>query len=220
MESTRTKLIEYDYILKLILIGDTNTGKSTILHNYINLRKNYVVTDPTIGVDFGTRIITLHDNKKVKLQCWDTAGQEKYRCIVRSYFRDVCAVLLVFDVTNPMTFYNLPFWLNEIKMHKSCRNHDHPILLIGTKIDKRYRKISKEQALHFAENNNLLYVEINALECDTMDNIMSQLTSRILEKFKEEPCRGVKAINNIMMIDNNDETDEDSNNKKICCSVM
>ena len=87
METKRERLIDYDYILKLILIGDTNTGKSTILHNYINLRKNYIVTDPTIGVDFGTRIITLQDNRRIKLQCWDTVVKEKYRCIIQLFQR-------------------------------------------------------------------------------------------------------------------------------------
>ena len=220
METKRERLIDYDYILKLILIGDTNTGKSTILHNYINLRKNYIVTDPTIGVDFGTRIIRLQDNRKIKLQCWDTAGQEKYRCIIRSYFRDICAVLLVFDVTNITSFHNLSYWLEEIKIHKSCKNHDHPILLIGTKIDKKYRRISKDQAVRFAEENNLLYVEINALECDTMDNIMLQLTYRILEEFKHKHCRGVKAINNHIMIDFEEDNNNDDREKKICCSIM
>ena len=108
------KLTNYDYLIKLILLGDTNTGKTTILNTYINLQKQYITFDPTIGIDFASRIIELDDGKRVKLHCWDTAGQEKFRCIVRSYFRDVACILLTFDVTSRRSFNNVRSWLNDI----------------------------------------------------------------------------------------------------------
>ena len=210
-------LIDYNYILKIILVGDTNTGKTTILNNYINLRRNYIVNDPTIGIDFASRIITLQDNTRVKLQCWDTAGQEKFRCIVRSYFRDVCCYLLTFDVTCISSFRNLTMWLNEIKQNQSCKKHDHPILLIGTKIDKSNRAITKDMAIAFAENNKLLYIELNALTCDMLDNSMIQLVGGAIRDLGDKNCRGIKRI--IHNVEITTEIDDDTS-KKPCCVIM
>ena len=190
--SDRADLIDYSHLLRLILVGDSNTGKTTILNGYINLRRGFVVNDPTIGIDFASRILELQDGMRVKLQCWDTAGQEKFRCIVRSYFRGVCCCLVTFDVTCRRSFDNLDRWLGDINDNKTCKDHDHPILLIGTKIDRPGRKVGREEAKIFANERDLFYIEINALTCETLDMAMIQLISHVLKTVGGGPCPGLK----------------------------
>ena len=214
--TNRTSLMDYNCILRLILVGDSNTGKTTILNSYINLRKGYIVNDPTIGIDFASRVIELQDGKRVKLQCWDTAGQEKFRCIVRSYFRGVSCCLLTFDVTSRRSFNSLDSWLRDIRDNKTCKGHDHPILMIGTKIDKPTRVISKEKARQFAYDRGLLYIEINALTCDTMDMAMTQFVSSVLTEVGESDCPGIKRVVSHINI----ESSEESPSTKTCCSIM
>ena len=215
--SDRSSLIDYDQILRLILVGDTNTGKTTILNSYINLRKGYIVNDPTIGIDFASRVIQLRDGRRVKLQCWDTAGQEKFRCIVRSYFRGICCCLLTFDVTSRRTFNNLDRWLSDIKDNNTCKNHDHPILLIGTKIDKPNRVVGREEAKIYASERDLFYIEINALTCETLDMAMIQLVSHVHTSVGTDHCPGLKRVSSIEI---GPEVEEPRSPTKICCTVM
>ena len=215
--SDRSSLIDYDQILRLILVGDTNTGKTTILNSYINLRKGYIVNDPTIGIDFASRVIQLQDGRRVKLQCWDTAGQEKFRCIVRSYFGGICCCLLTFDVTSRRTFNNLDRWLSDIKDNKTCKTHEHPILLIGTKIDKPNRVVGREEAKIYASERDLFYIEINALTCETLDMAMLQLVSHVHTCIGTDQCPGLKRVSSIEI---GPESEESRSPTKICCTVM
>src|SRR5687767_1706135 len=102
----------YDYLVKLIIIGDSGVGKSTIMSMYCDdtFMENYV---STIGVDFKVKIIDVND-KIAKVQIWDTAGQERFKSITRSYYKDANGVLLVFDLTNRQSFIKLEQWINEI----------------------------------------------------------------------------------------------------------
>lgn len=120
----------YHYLLKFILIGDSGVGKSCIVLQFIEnkTRKNH---DVTIGVEFGAKQIFVR-NKDVKLQIWDTAGQENFRSITRSYYRTAIGALLVYDITRRHTFEHVRNWLEE------ARNHGNPymqVLLIGNKSD-------------------------------------------------------------------------------------
>ena len=104
MSSKYEKLLDYDYALRLIIIGDYNTGKTTFLNTYIRQETVNTVYDPTIGIDFASRTIIAPSGETVKLACWDTSGQENFKSIVRSYYRDVCGIFLMFDVTNRRSF--------------------------------------------------------------------------------------------------------------------
>ena len=109
---------EYDFKLKLILVGDTNVGKSS----FFNILRNEdpMMTSSTVGVDFTSKLYNIN-NKKIKITMWDTGGQEKFECIVRSYFRQLSGVVLMFDLTLKSSFDNLEKWLELIDFEF---NHD------------------------------------------------------------------------------------------------
>ena len=158
-------MTDYHYLFKYILIGDANVGKSCLMMQFIeNKFKTYL--DPTVGVEFGAKQIKI-DNKKLKLQIWDTAGQENFRSITRAYFRGAIGGLLVFDLTKRETFENLDRWLEEAKMHSS---QNIQLVLIGNKKDLEDRKVTVEEATNFAKENNLEYFETSAKDDINVDN--------------------------------------------------
>jgi len=122
----------WHYVFKFIITGDAAVGKSSLLVRLTDQRF-LANPDPTLGVEFGSKLITLpDDNKVVKLQCWDTAGQESFRAITRSYYRGAAGCLLVYDVTSRKSFLNARSWLAEVREHAdphvSC-------ILVGNKVD-------------------------------------------------------------------------------------
>lgn len=135
----------------------------------------------TIGVDFGSRIIDLNE-EKVKLQIWDTAGQESFRSIARSYYRDASGALLVFDVTRRETFGHLSRWLEEARQFASpniC------ITLVGNKADVvSKRVIPRAEAQAFADENGLEYIEASAKSAEGVDDAFVHTAERIWEKMK------------------------------------
>ena len=206
----------YDYTFKFILIGDSCTGKTTIANSYIKLERNVIINTPTLGIDFATRIITLPNSRRIKLICWDTAGQEKYRSIISNYYKDICGVLLVYDITNRRSFNNLEYWLAEVRRFSVCKDHKHPILLIGTKVDlQERRRVSVDEGREFADAHGLFFVETNALNPTTLDNVMdTYLTSIYHLALTTSSCRGIKKTSSAeLSIDMNDP----KGNKKDCC---
>lgn len=125
----------YNYLFKFIVIGDTGVGKSCIVLQFIE-NKTRTTHDVTIGVEFGAKIIAVQnssrDSRNIKLQIWDTAGQENFRSITRSYYRSAIGALLVYDITRRETFAHIKNWLDEVK---SNGNPHMEILLVGNKND-------------------------------------------------------------------------------------
>jgi Ras-related protein Rab-2A len=143
----QSKMASYSYLFKFIIIGDTNVGKSCLLLQFTDqrFRQDH---DLTIGVEFGAKIVDV-DGKSVRLQIWDTAGQESFRSITRSYYRGAAGVILVFDVTRRDTFTNLSRWIDEAHTHTGT---DATIVLVGNKtdLDKR-RTVTTEEGANFAK---------------------------------------------------------------------
>jgi len=121
---------EYDYLLKIVMIGDSGVGKSCLLKRFATNEFNdsYI---STIGVDFEIQTLYI-DNKTVKLQIWDTAGQERFHNITTSYYRGAHCIMLVYDVTNPDSFRNLNRWMGQIKNYASKGTQ---LLIVGNKAD-------------------------------------------------------------------------------------
>ncbi|KAK4392935.1 Ras-related protein RABB1b [Sesamum angolense] len=133
--------MSYDYLFKYIIIGDTGVGKSCLLLQFTDKRFQ-PVHDLTIGVEFGARMVTI-DGRPIKLQIWDTAGQESFRSITRSYYRGAAGALLVYDITRRETFNHLASWLEDARQHA---NPNMTILLVGNKSDLAHRRaVSKEE---------------------------------------------------------------------------
>jgi Ras-related protein Rab-2A len=138
------------------------------------------VHDLTIGVDFGSKIVDLEGGEQVKLQIWDTAGQESFRSIARSYYRDAAGALLVFDVTRKESFSHCERWLQE------TRQFSHPnivITLVGNKCDLTQKRIvNRSEAESFAAGNGLRYVEASAKSATGVDEAFLVTAATIWEK--------------------------------------
>ena len=135
----------YHYLFKFIVIGDTGVGKSCVVLQFIE-GKTRTTHDVTIGVQFGAKTISVKD-KNIKLQIWDTAGQENFRSITRSYYRSAIGALLVYDITRKETFSHVKNWLNQVKMNG---NPHMEILLVGNKND-----LQEERVITFEEGSAL-----------------------------------------------------------------
>ena len=150
---------KYDLLFKLILIGDSSVGKSNILSKYL---KNEFDENSraTVGVEFGTKNILIN-GKKIKIQIWDTAGEERYRSITSAYYKGAKGAFIVYDITRKQTFDDIDKWRNELV--NSC-NKEVTIMLIGNKCDlEDQRKVSFEEGKEMCEKYELEYfMEISA----------------------------------------------------------
>ena len=150
-------------------------GKSCLLLQFTDKRFQ-PVHDLTIGVEFGARMVTI-DNKQVKLQIWDTAGQESFRSITRSYYRGAAGALLVYDITRRDTFKHLSRWLEEARQHSQS---NMVIMLIGNKNDLEHRRaVSTEEGRAFAEQNGLIFLETSAKTAFNVENAFVNTAEKI-----------------------------------------
>lgn len=163
--------------LKVLIIGDSGIGKSSLLLRFVN-----DTFDPdqsaTIGVDFKVKTIVLNQ-KKVKLSIWDTAGQERFRTLTPSYYRGAHGVILVYDVSSRESFQNLETWLNELDMYATKK--DLVKMLVGNKIDKETREVSRTDGLQFARRNSMLFIEASAKTRDGVQEAFHELVQKVLQ---------------------------------------
>jgi Ras-related protein Rab-18 len=150
--------IRYDIRIKLLLIGDSNVGKSSIIKRFVDDEFNENLP-ATIGMDYDVKMMDI-ESKRVQVTIWDTSGQEKFRSLSSSYYRGTEGIILVYDVTNRESFDNIKYWVNEINLHSTKDNNI--ILLIGNKIDKNNIVISKHEGEDMAKNNGMLFIETSA----------------------------------------------------------
>ena len=181
---------EYDYLFKLLLIGNSSVGKSSLLFRFVEnvWDDNFV---PTIGVDFVIlffiiffyflqKLKTLEVNgKKVKLQIWDTAGQERFKNITASYYRGGNGVLVVYDITDRDSFENLNSWLIEIEKNANKNVYK---LLIGNKCDlEDKRKVTYQEGKDFATSNGMQFIETSAKADTKVKEAFELLTQEIIK---------------------------------------
>lgn len=166
---------EYDYLFKVVLIGDSGVGKSNLLSRFTR-NEFSLESKSTIGVEFATRTITV-DSKLIKAQIWDTAGQERYRAITSAYYRGAVGALLVYDITRHVTFENVERWLKELRDHTDS---NIVVMLVGNKSDLRHlRAVSTEDGQSFAERESLYFMETSALESVNVENAFQQILTQI-----------------------------------------
>ena len=213
-----TNSSNYEYLFKIILIGNSGVGKSSILQQYMNhvFDSNYKIT---IGVDFLMKSLLIN-NQIVKLQVWDTAGQERYKSMVASYYRGAHVALIVFDLTSHRSFEALPSWIEAF--YKSGPEQKNTIL-IGNKNDLvDERQVTQEEAELFSQTNNMMYFETSAREGDNIDYVFNYTAKKLLE-FYEESGNDIKrqlTPNTQKQINNFQEIRiEETHEKKHCCKL-
>ncbi|KAJ2614821.1 ras GTPase [Coemansia sp. RSA 1365] len=168
---------EYDYLFKLLLIGDSGVGKSCLLLRFADdtYTESYI---STIGVDFKIRTIEL-DGKTVKLQIWDTAGQERFRTITSSYYRGAHGIIVVYDVTDSETFGNVKQWLQEIDRYASEGVNK---LLVGNKSDLE-RSVDFTEASEFAESLSIPFLETSAKNSSNVEKAFMTMAKQIKDRM-------------------------------------
>ena len=199
----------YDLLFKLILIGDSCVGKSNILLKYL---KNEF--DPnsraTVGVEFGTKNIFLN-NKKIKIQIWDTAGEERYRSITSAYYKGAKGALIVYDITKKSSFNNIDKWISDLKLNG---DKNICIIILGNKSDlEDKREVNKEEGIKKSEMYKTAFLETSALNGDNINKAFDELIEQIIqnnqnffgENTKKEIDKGVSL------------NDSKSDDKKKCC---
>eukprot|EP01120_Amphizonella_sp_Union-15-10_P005439 TRINITY_DN1624_c0_g1_i2.p1 TRINITY_DN1624_c0_g1~~TRINITY_DN1624_c0_g1_i2.p1 ORF type:complete len:219 (-),score=35.77 TRINITY_DN1624_c0_g1_i2:63-719(-) len=168
---------DFDYLFKVLFIGDSGVGKSSVL---IRMTEGGFYEDQscTIGVDFKQYLVKLND-KRVNLTIWDTAGQEKFRSLTSSYYRGTQGIILVYDVTSNETFENIENWLEEVNTYST--NNDVVKLLVGNKCDmKEERVVSFEKGKKYADEKALLFAECSSKTGEGIENAIEVLVSRIM----------------------------------------
>ncbi|SCU86596.1 LAMI_0D02806g1_1 [Lachancea mirantina] len=168
---------DYDYLFKIVLIGDSGVGKSNLLSRFTSNEFN-MESKSTIGVEFATRTIEV-ENKKIKAQIWDTAGQERYRAITSAYYRGAVGALIVYDISKSSSYENCNHWLMELR-----ENADENVAvgLIGNKSDLAHlRAVPTDEAKNFAQENQLLFTETSALNSENVDQAFRELISAIYQ---------------------------------------
>ncbi|XP_071737876.1 ras-related protein RAB1BV-like isoform X4 [Rutidosis leptorrhynchoides] len=177
---------DYDYIIKLLLIGDRGAGKSCLLSRFSD-RSFTTSFIPTIGIDFKTRTIEL-DGKRIKLQIWDTAGQERFRTITTSYYRGAMGILLVYDVTDVSSFNNIRKWIRNIEQHASDNVNK---ILVGNKADmdesKRAVPTAKGQAL--ADEYGIKFFETSAKTTLNVEQVFFSMATDIKQRLMDSDSK-------------------------------
>ncbi|GAA5981924.1 hypothetical protein JCM5350_006566 [Sporobolomyces pararoseus] len=190
---------EWDFIQKQILLGDAATGKSSLLVRLTD-KRFLEHSEPTIGVEFGSNICTLEDGKRVKLQVWDTAGQESFRAITRSYYRGAGGALLCFSLTSHQSFHNLKSWLNDLR---AWGEEDLMILVVGNKGDVsetaegtgEKREVTREEAEAWVQEEGLAgYVETSAKTGNGVEEAFNELT-RLVHATQQKKLNDKAASN-------------------------
>ena len=170
-----------NYIIKTAVIGDYGVGKTCLINRYVN-DKFYMNEMHTLGVDFLLKEVNFKENN-YKLQIWDTAGQEKFECIVNSYIRDINACILVFDVNCSKTFNRVKKWYQKVRELNENKIY---VCLVGTKTDMNLRQVNQKELNTFIEQYSLDYVECSSKDNKNIRPIFINLINRVDDMVKKD----------------------------------
>ena len=201
---------EAQIVLKLLLLGDSSVGKTSILLKYIS-NKFDESSISTVGVDYMDKIID-YNKFKIKLQIWDTSGEEKFRTITKNFYRNADGLLVVFDLTKKESYNHIKSWINEAKEN----NDKLKTILIGNKLDlKDERIVTIDVAKQFAEKNNLKYIETSAKDGTNINESFQAIIDLLFDgKSSEEILNEfTKQDSSLSVVDDTMEVKK----KKACC---
>ena len=200
---------DFETLIKLAIIGDSGVGKSNFILKYIEgkFSHQYVAT---VGFDYKSKIITLPQSKKnVKLQIWDTAGQEKFMAINRSLFQKIQGIILMYDLTKRETFERLNIWINIIKQMTS----EIPIVLVGNKLDdennpERSRIVEYNEGKAFAKDNEFQFLEASGLNGTNVEKVFITISELVIKDLQKDRTSTMLSIKN---------QENEENQKKCIC---
>ncbi|KAM0999376.1 hypothetical protein FF1_006085 [Malus domestica] len=209
---------EYDYLFKIVLIGDSGVGKSNILSRFT--RNEFCLdSKSTIGVEFATRTLQV-EGKTVKAQIWDTAGQERYRAITSAYYRGAVGALLVYDITKRPTFENVQRWLRELRDHADS---NIVIMMTGNKSDLiNLRAVSEDDGQSLAEREGLSFLETSALEATNVEKAFQTILTEIYHIVSKKALAAQEAVSTTLPGQGTTINVGDASgntNKRGCCST-
>jgi small GTP-binding protein len=164
----------YDFQYSILILGDSNTGKSSLLTKYVHntYSKKF---EPTIGIDFKIKSVFVND-LRIKLRIWDTAGQEKFRTITNSYYRGVQGAIICYSVENRDSFHNISHWHAQISLMASP---DVVIVIVGTKCDSANRTVSEDEGARLAADLNASFCEVSSLSGSNVDTLFTEITNQV-----------------------------------------
>ena len=181
-------------VYKLLLLGDSTVGKTCFLIKYTD-QSFQDIHMATIGLDYRVKTMKLKNNKEVKIQIWDTAGQDRFRSITKNYYKGSHGIILIYDITNRRTFENVQKWISQIREETS---QNVVIYLIGNKIDmKEERKVSTEEGKKLADELGLPFMETSAKEGININEVFDDIVERVDKVFGNMPTapKKIKFIN-------------------------
>ncbi|XP_075967866.1 ras-related protein Rab-19-like [Anarhichas minor] len=169
----------FDFLFKIILIGESNVGKTCLVQNF----KSGIFSERqqnTIGVDFTVRTVDI-DGRRVKMQVWDTAGQERFRTITQSYYRSAHGAIIAYDITRRPTFDSVAHWMKEVALYGAS---NVVLVLIGNKCDlEQERQVPFEEACNLAEEKNILAaLETSAKESQNVEEAFIMMARELLSR--------------------------------------
>ena len=209
---TSSSLI-FDHMFRYIVVGDMAVGKSCIVLQFTDNKFRYE-HQLTIGVEFGGKTIEVN-NKIIKIQIWDTTGQEAFQSITKTYFKGAVGALLVYDITRRDSFEHITKWLNDVRINGS---KDICCILIGNKKDlENSREVSFDEGKELAEKNGLLFLETSALTSENIQEAFIISAEQILDNINKSGIDPTSPSKNVKISVDDDEEDNNGRNKKKCC---
>eukprot|EP01118_Nematostelium_gracile_P000785 TRINITY_DN10791_c0_g1_i1.p1 TRINITY_DN10791_c0_g1~~TRINITY_DN10791_c0_g1_i1.p1 ORF type:complete len:223 (-),score=40.43 TRINITY_DN10791_c0_g1_i1:17-685(-) len=171
---------------KLVVLGDTGVGKTSIVLQYVENRFN-VMSSPTIGASFLSKTLWV-DGVRCRLQLWDTAGQERFRSLAPMYYRGAAAAILVYDVTNAESFRKVKEWVKELRTNVF---EDIILVLVGNQIDKNFPKVTKEEAIDYATSINALFFETSAKKAIGIEELFLEIAKLLVQSkmYRVQPIQ-------------------------------
>ncbi|CAD8065061.1 unnamed protein product [Paramecium primaurelia] len=208
--SIANKKDNFDWLIKILLIGDSGVGKTNVLLRFCenNFQPTYL---STIGIDFKIKSIDV-EGKKIKMQIWDTAGQERFKTITQTYYKGAMGIILVYSIDDKDSFNNISNWMNQIKQHASenvCK------LLIGNKIDVPNRQVSKEEGEQLAKSFGVPFFETSAKEGTNVADAFFAMAKAVKANLQNEKSPNPSVPQNGTKLIPNDVSEEKK--KSGCC---